>query len=341
MDRHPSPFFSGLALTAILAAAGIALARVPGFSHLGALSLTLLLALALKAVVAVPAGWAGGIGFSSRQLLRVGVVLIGVRLDFALVAHAGPRIFLLAGSVVLVGLTVIPWLGRRWGLAGMLPWLIAVDTSICGASAVAAAAPTLRARDEDIALVIPLCSLIGTAGMLGLTFVQSWLPLAPATFGTLAGASLHEVAQVLAATSAVGGSLDTGTLTKLSRVVLLAPAVMTLAFVLARRESSDTHGTRPSFLHLLRSVWFVLGFFICGALNSFLARVLAPAAHANLDHSALTLATVLMAAAMAGLGLQVDFQRLRHHGLRTASVAIAAWAMILTLAAAEIHFLHL
>ncbi len=74
----------------------------------------------------------------------------------------------------------------------------------------AAVGPVIRATSEDMALVIPIGSLVGTAGVLGLTFLQNWMHLRPATFGVMAGATLHEVAQVLAASSTVAGCAGRG-----------------------------------------------------------------------------------------------------------------------------------
>lgn len=335
-------FHAGVAVTIGLAVVAIGLSHLPGPNHIGALSLALLLGLLARSLWAVPDGHAAGIGFSARQLLRIGIVLVGVRLNFDLLLHAGPRIFFLAISIITAGLSVITWLGKRCGLPGMLPLLLAVDSSICGASAAAAAAPVIRARDEDIALVIPVCSLIGTLGLLGFTFAQHMLALSPSTFGILTGATLHEIAQVIAAASIVPNALEPGAVTKLMRVTLLAPAIIILGLLLARRRKGRSSNSL-SFVGVLGAVWFVFGFLIVGGINS-LFRAAFPDHLAVIDTIGghlLALANFLMTMAMAGLGLQVDFAQLRKNGLRTASVALAGWLLLVALAIGEIHFLRL
>lgn len=321
----------------------IGLSHLPGFNHIGALSLALLLGLAVRGCWTVPAEQAAGISFSARHLLRIGIVLIGVRLNFDLLAQAGPRIFVLATSIIITGLCVITWLGRRCGLPGMQALLLAVDSSICGASAVAAAAPVIRARQEDIALVVPICSLIGTFGLLSLAIVQHALDLTPSTFGILSGATLHEVAQVMAAASIVPHALETGTVTKLMRVALLAPAVLILGVVLARRHKEDGTEKQTSLRDMLGAVWFVFGFLIVGAIHT-LARMVLPHHLGDIDHIGnhmLAISSFLMAMAMAGLGLQVDFAQLRKNALRTTAVALAGWLLLVALASVEIHLLRL
>lgn len=337
-------FRTGVALTAFIAIVALQIAQVPGLAHIGALSIALLLGIAGRAALHVPESQHVGISFSARQLLRVAIVMLGVRLNFDLVIHAGPRILLLAASVITMGLLLITWLGRRFGLPGMLPLLLAVDSSICGASAVAAAAPVIRAKDHDIALAVPLCSLIGTLGMLGLAAARHIFGLAPATYGVLAGATLHEIAQVLAATAAAPGALELGTITKLTRVCLLVPAVLILGAACARaRREAEPEIQNAWQSDLLGSMWFVIGFLLVGAANSLLFHML-PAQAAAItaaDARVLEIATFLMAMAMAGLGLQVDFARIRENGLRAAVVAMAGWLALVALAAVEITGMRL
>lgn len=325
---------SGVTLTALLAALALALAHVPGVAHIGPLSVALLLGLAWRAVVAVPESQRQGIGFSAKTLLRLGIILLGVRLNLDLVLQAGPKILLLDLTVITTGLVGITWLGRRLGLDPTLACLIAVDSSICGASAVAAAAPTLRARDDETALVIPMCSLIGTTAMLVFTFVQQVHPFSDTRYGLMSGAVLHEVAQVMAAVNPVPSAIEVGTMTKLTRVVLLVPAVFGLGWWMARQQ-----GGRAARAHAaVPKPWFVLGFLVVGVVNT-VAFHLPTVSHARLqalDGWMLDAANGLMAMAMAGMGLQVDFARLRENGLRTVATAVLGWLALATIAAGEI-----
>jgi uncharacterized integral membrane protein (TIGR00698 family) len=334
MKFHCPHFRTGVGLTILLAVSGLLLGDLPWLARLGPLSVALLLGLLWRSFMHVPSDQHIGIGFSAKQLLRIGIVLLGVRLDFALIAHSGYKIVVLDLIVIIFGLVFITWLGKRAGLPGQLALLVAVGSSICGASAVAATAPVIRARESDIALAIPLVSVLGTIAALGLTLAQGFCHLAPGTYGILAGSTLHEVAQVVAASAAVPGALQSGTIVKLLRVVLLVPVVLFLGQLFRKSNSSSEPVQKP---------WFVGGFFLVGLINTMIVYLL-PGMHdlwANLDRQVLTIANFLMAMAMAGLGLQVDLASFRTQGLTAIKVAVIGWLALLIVAIVSINLLRL
>lgn len=334
MKFHCPHFRAGVGLTLLVAIVGWILGDLPGLQRLGPLSIAMLLGLLWRGVMHVPELQRDGISFSARSLLRWGIVLLGVRLDFGLIAQSGWKILILDLIVIAFGILFISWLGRRAGLAGQLPLLLAVGSSICGASAVAAAAPVIRARDKEIALAIPMCGILGTIAALGLTFAQTYLHLSPDTYGILAGSTLHEVAQVMAAASAVPGALQSGTIVKLLRVVLLVPVVFILGQLLRGEDVQAGPVQKP---------WFVGGFLLVGIVNTGLLYGL-PQWHdlwIRIDQQMLTVANFLMTMAMAGLGLQVDITSLRSQGLVAIKVAVAGWIVLFIVAVSVIYFLGL
>lgn len=331
-----------VAATVLLAVLALAAADLPVIEHVGPLATALLLGLICRAFFRVPATAQTGLDFSARKLLRLGIILLGVRLNFSLVLHAGLQILALDLLVIAAGLSLITWLGVRFKLPGTLACLIAVDTSICGASAVAAATPVIGAGEGEISLVIPLCSLIGTGAMLVLSYAQSFLHLHPHTYGMLVGSTLHEVAQVMAAVVVEPNSIDIGTVTKLVRVVLLVPVIFLLGSWARRRARRDFPKNIEGPTKPFAKPWFVLGFLVIGLLNTLALRVF-PDAHLAMlsyDRAVLAIATFLMAVAMAGMGLQVDFGRLRSDAPRAAGVAILGWALMFALAAAELWWVR-
>src|SRR5260370_18969691 len=115
--------------------------------------------------------WAGaGTAFSGRTLLRLGIVLLGARLNFTVLAQVGPKVLALDAAVIICGIAGIAWLGRRLGLAPKLALLLAVGTSVCGASAVVAAGSVAKAEESEITLAVALCGILGTAGVFFLLF---------------------------------------------------------------------------------------------------------------------------------------------------------------------------
>jgi len=346
--RVSGAFLWPVGLVAVLACGALLLNSVPVLRHVGALALALLLGLGLRGVWRVPVAWSGGVSWSAKALLRLGVVLLGVRLDLLLVWEAGLSILAISASVVVCGLIGISWIGRRLGLDPVLAMLIAVDSSICGGSAVAAAAPVVGARERDVALVVPLCSLLGTVLMLGYTLAQQCWPVSELRYGVMVGATLHEVAQVVAAVTPFAGTVEAGMVAKLSRVALLVPAVSVLGWLWRRGggNSQIEEGPlmrRPGLRPRRRAQkkppsGFVVGFFAVSLANTVLlhawpdARTLVEAVDGVVLHAAV----FIMAMAMAAMGLGTDFSHLRENGLRALACAVLGWCGIATLVALEI-----
>jgi len=346
--RAAVPFLWSVGLVGAIVGGALFLESLPVVRHVGALALALLLGLGLRGVWRVPVAWSVGISWLAKALLRFGIVLLGVRLDLLLVWEAGLSILAISASVVVCGLLGISWIGRRLGLDPVLAMLIAVDSSICGGSAVAAAAPVVGARERDVALVVPLCSLLGTVLMLGYAFMQQFWPVSELRYGMMVGATLHEVAQVVAAVTPFAGTVEAGMVAKLSRVALLVPAVSVLGWLWtqngARAQAGETALTRRPGLRPRRRAknrppsGFVLGFFAVSLANTVLLHGWpeARAAVEAVDGVVLHAAVFLMAMAMAAMGLGTDFSHLRENGLRALACAVLGWVGIAALVALEI-----
>ncbi|RVA11245.1 putative sulfate exporter family transporter, partial [Mesorhizobium sp. M7D.F.Ca.US.004.03.1.1] len=172
-------------------------------------------------------------------------------------------------------------LGRLIGVDAKLAQLIAAGTSICGASAIVATNIVTDARDEDVTYAVASITLFGTVAMLGFPLMAPMLGLDQHAFGLWAGASIHEVAQVIGAGFQNGTqSGEIATVAKLTRVAMLAPMVVALG-LMARRKSGDQTAARPPM------PWFVAAFVAVVALNSL---VTVPAE----VKSAMALATTIM-----------------------------------------------
>lgn len=341
MNWRSPHFRTGVALTCFLALLALQLGALPPFVSIGPLAIALVAGMLARRALHIPEEQRSGINFSAKYFLRMGTVLIGARLNFDLLLHAGPTMLLLTLSIVAGGLLFIPLLGRCFKLPSMLSLLIAIDSSICGGSAVAAIAPTIGAQEEEIALVIPLCSLVGMTAMFALSAARHFFHLIPTTFGLLAGGTLHEVAQVMAAVSSVPGALEVGTATKFMRVILLAPAMLLLSWFLSCPKSNKSAKSKKISLRaLIDAVWFVFGFLLIGLINTVASHFFPALLIQQMDHHCFTVALFLMAMAMAGVGLQVNFAHLRKNGLRALGVATTGWLFLLALASSEIHFMH-
>src|SRR6202030_1731151 len=206
------------------------------------------------------AAWAkAGVTFSLRRLLRLAIILLGLQLTSSQVIEIGGRGLGIVVATVLATFVFTVWIGKLLGVERKLAQLIAAGTSICGASAVIATNTVTNGDDEDVAYAVACVTIFGSIAMFAYPLLPTLLHLDPHGFGLWSGASIHEIAQVVAAAFQDGKRAgEFGTIAKLSRVMLLAPVVIVLGWLASRKGASDdgasTASSRPPM------PWFVLGF---------------------------------------------------------------------------------
>jgi uncharacterized integral membrane protein (TIGR00698 family) len=316
-----SSFLRAAAVVLPLTLAAWALSLLPGLKLLGPLGLALLIAAAWRGRFGLPRGGEEGIRFFARPLLRLGIVLLGVRLDFNRLAAAGPRVLAVDALVVALGAAMAVWLGRRLSVRRSTAWLLGVGTAVCGASAIAAVGPLLEAEEDDVAISIGLISLVGMIGVLFYPAGGALAGLSDGAYALLCGATLHEVPQVVAAAFARGQEAgDFGTLVKLARVALLAPLALGIAALEAARGGTGVSWRRIGF------PGFVLGFVAMGAARSL---GFVPAAVVPVLENA---SRLLLAAAMTAVGLGVHLDAVRRLGWAPVALALVTWVFVIAVA---------
>ncbi|GAA2487095.1 YeiH family protein [Terrabacter carboxydivorans] len=232
----------GLALGAAMSAAALGLNHwVPSLSPL-------LVAIVVGATLAntgrVGARLEPGLAVASRRLLRIGVALLGLQLALGDVLALGWGVIAVVVAVVVLGITGGVVVGRLLGLSRSQTLLIAGGFSICGAAAAAAVDGVIESEDDELVTSVALVVLFGTAMIPLLPLVAGWVGLAPVQAGMWAGASIHEVAQVVAASGVIGtGALAVGVVVKLGRVLMLAPVLALVSLGERRRASRSGAGT--------------------------------------------------------------------------------------------------
>ncbi|GAA0722189.1 YeiH family protein [Dokdonella soli] len=303
----------GLVFALLLGLAGLGLATLPAFSHLqlSALTLAIVLGMLLGNLVGerLPRRLAPGIAYAQRSLLRAGVVLYGLRISFQQIAAIGPGALVLDLAIVASTLGLGVWIGRRWlGLDRDTALLTACGSAICGAAAVLATERLLKPEPSKVAIAVASVVLFGTLNIFLYPYLQAHLALSPGSFGVYTGATVHEVAQVVAIGNAIGpDTTDTAVIVKLTRVLLLVPFLFLLGGWQARQGGARGAISIP---------WFALAFVGACALNSLITL---PAA---LRERLLDLDTLLLATAMAALGLETRFARLRALGPKPLVLAL-------------------
>nr|WP_251049402.1 putative sulfate exporter family transporter [Streptomyces sp. ISL-86] len=261
-----------------------------------------------------------GLSLAGRRLMRLGIVLLGLGLGLDQVLRLGWATVAMVVGVVAATFLGTLWLGRRLGLPGDQPLLIATGYSICGASAIGAVSEVSGSDEEDVASSVALVTLCGTLAIAVLPLFQGPLGLSDPAFGRWVGASVHDVGQVVATAQTAGpGALGEAVLVKLMRVALLAPLVAAVAFsVRARRRGVRTSsGRRPAPVPL-----FVAGFLAAAGLR---ATGVLPDVALEWAHTA---QEALLAAALFGLGSAVHLPTLARTGGRAAVLGLGAWVVV-------------
>ncbi len=310
----------GLALTGLVVGLAFLLRRVPGMGILSPMILATLIGMVFHNLIGTPAWAKPGVIFSLKRILRLGIILLGLQLMASQVAQVG-----LAGVGVILTTLVATfvftkWFGRVIGVDPKMAELIGAGTSICGASAVIATNTVTQGSDEDVTYAVACVTVFGSLSMLIYPTLPSLLQLSPAAFGLWSGASIHEIAQVVGAAFQEGAHAgEIGTVAKLTRVMMLAPLVITLGVIATRRAAHAAGGAKRKAPPM---PWFVLGFIAMVIANSLVAIPAAPKGWIVLG------TTFMLSMALAAMGLETDFRKLRAEGLKPLALAAAAWIFI-------------
>lgn len=315
MPASAPDWTAGMLLTLALAGAAMALSEADVIGKtlgLGPVVLAIVLGAVLRNTVSLPSWLQPGIRVSVKQVLSAAIVLLGFELSLQDVIGIGGGGLIVVTVVVGVTLVAAYGIGRALGLNRKLSALVATGCSICGTSAVVAADAVLDAGERDCAYAVAVVSVLGTVSMFTLPLMQVALSLPEMLYGVWAGASIHSVGQAVAAGFAVGGEAgSTASLIKLTRVLYLAPVAVGLSLLAARWDRSD--GAAETIAAKSRSrpgiPWFVIGFILVIGINSLgVVPALATEALIQLD-------TVLLAMAMAAMGLEIRIDEMRNVGL--------------------------
>lgn len=305
----------GLALSIGIAALALGLewieTHLTGRAWLEALVIAILLGMVVRTFLRPGKKFSRGIGFSAKWLLEIAVVLLGASISVSAVMAAGSGLILGIACVVVLAILLSYMIGRLLNLPHCMAVLVAGGNSICGNSAIAAIAPVIHAKSEDVAASIAFTAILGVVVVLCLPLLVPLLGLSHTQYGVLAGLTVYAVPQVLAATAPVAAiSVQLGTLVKLVRVLMLGPVILALSLLSGNRSDQ----ARPGFFQLVP--WFIIGFLAMMGLHSLhlIPEMLLPA----IWH----VSTVLTIISMAALGLGVDMRSVAAAGGRVTLTAI-------------------
>lgn len=335
----------GLLGCGVLAGAAAWAGGLPALQARGLGALTLAMAAGLVLGQFLPGRWHAvaepGLALARQRLLRAGVVLFGLNLtlhDVAQVGWAG-----VAAALVMLASTVClaAWLGPRWlGVDRVTALLIGAGSAICGAAAVVATEPVVRSREGEATVAVSTVVLFGTLAVFLYPWMAAeslrWLPQGPAHLGVYLGATMHEVAQVVAAGRAIGPQVEaSAVIEKMVRVLLLAPFLLCLSRVLARAAASASGGDGGSTGDARRGAtpWFAWGFVAVVLVHSLLPLPQSVLAALRL------LGGVMLGMAMAALGLGTRWRMLMRAGWRPLGLGALLWVWLIFGGAAVVRLM--
>jgi uncharacterized integral membrane protein (TIGR00698 family) len=323
----------GVLLTLVLAMVAGQIGKLPFFSIMGIMIISILLGISWKIIMKVPVEYVEGITFSSKYLLRLGIILMGIRLNIQQIINMGLSVILIDMIVIVFTLVLVIYLGKWTSIDKSLAALIGVGTAVCGAAAIVAVAPLIKAKKEYIALSVACISILGTIGTIIFTFVYPSLDLHPKLYGVLVGSTLHELAHVVAAAVPSGdiGS-ETAIVVKLGRIALLIPVALTLSYLFNKKDKPHQKNKKRRIKDL-PIPWFIFGFLGVSLVNTFVSL---PTTFVN---GMIMTSVILMSMAMAGLGLGINIIEFKKAGFKPILVGVLGFAALTALGPLLLHLL--
>jgi uncharacterized integral membrane protein (TIGR00698 family) len=327
--------FSGILFVAIFAAAATMISDISFVKNLGISPLVVGIVLGIFYANTLhnkfPSAWEGGITFSGKKILRFAIVFYGFRITFQQIAEVGMQGFMVSLLVLSSTMIIGIWLGTKvFKMDKDTSILTASGASVCGAAAVLATEPVLKAEEHKTAVAVSMVVLFGTISMflypvLYATIIEpatGFLHMSPTTFGMYVGGTIHEVAQVVAVPASVPGAdanmANTAVIVKMTRVIMIAPMLIVLGLVLGMIAKKS--GGEASKMQLVIP-WFAVYFIGMAGVNSLIHNytLTAPEDMATIIKGVIEnvniIDTFLLTMAMTALGMGTRFAKFKGLGL--------------------------
>lgn len=334
----------GLTLALILALAGQFLSHFIGETLMGlekspvsAIMMAIILGILVRNLFKLPDSLQPGIKFGLVRVLRLGIVLLGIRLSIVQAGEIGIKALPVIIGTVTAALLIVTYLSRKLGLSRRLGTLLAVGTSICGATAIVATAPTIGAKDDEVAYSVACITLFGVIAMLVYPFAAHWMFSGdPFSAGLFLGTSVHETAQVAGAGLVYqqyygdAAALDVATVTKLVRNLSML-AIIPLMSILYHSNSESSEGA-PKWWTMIPL--FIVGFALMSLLRT-IGDMTDPAfgfipqdVWQNIVGWIKEAAELCLAVAMAAVGLGTSFRGLVSIGFKPLAMGLVAALLV-------------
>lgn len=331
----------GILLIALFSMAAFYIAEIPFVKNLSfsplivGIILGMLYANSLRNKL--PETWVPGIKFCTKQILRAGIVLYGFRLTLSQVAAVGvPAIVI--DTIIVVGTILLGiWLGKLMKIDADTSLMTATGSAICGAAAILGAEPVVKCEGHKTAIAVSTVVIFGTISMFlyPIMYRSGMLEaLGDTGVAIYTGSTLHEVAHVAGAGNAMDptdalGIAGTATITKMIRVMMLAPVLVVMAFALSGKKSKTSGGKAEK--SKITIPWFAFGFIGIICLNSLLQQLLGVESVKDipLNGAIEYIDTFMLTMAMTALGTETSFDKFKQDGAKPFLLAGALYIWLL------------
>lgn len=284
----------------------------------------------------LPETWVPGIKFCSKQILRTGIVLYGFRLTFQQVLEIGAPAILI-DSIIIVGTMLLGLLfGKLLKMDRDTTLMVSTGSAVCGAAAVLGAEPVVKCAPYKTAIAVSTVVIFGTVSMFlyPVLYRAGVIDLTPQQMAVYSGSTLHEVAHVVGAGGAMdpsgaAGIADAATITKMIRVMMLAPLLLVMAWLLSMGKKGTEGGGSKSKISV---PWFAFGFLAIIGVNSLLqqSELMAPDTLGECLAAINTFDNFLLTMAMTALGAETSFDKFKQAGAKPFYLAglIYVWLVV-------------
>ncbi len=294
----------GVALVFFIALISDFLSNILGnYVKVEALTIAIVIGIILSIAFRLDNKFNEGINFSAKKILKLGIVLIGFKLNFNSVVSLGKILIILVIMYVSLAMFLSVIIGKIFKVNIKLSTLIGVGSSICGASAVVAMAPVIDAEEDDSVIAVSIVSVLGAIGVIIYSIFANLEIMNPINYGLYSGLTLHGVAHAIAGAFAMGDNAgEIGTTIKMARVLLLVPMSLILATLFNKKNLNTDSNKKVKF------PYYVLLFILAGIVNTL---GIIPDVITN---ALKELSSLFILMAITAMGLQVNFNSIKDKG---------------------------
>ncbi len=302
----------GLLLSACVAIVAMFLSSLIPGDIIGATVMALLVGMALNPIVARYKQFNAGVSYTGKMILRIGIILMGVNMNFAEVLDVGKYSLFVMIFTMATAFGAGNLIGKMFGMNWKLTNLLSVSTAICGGSAVAAVGPVIKAKDEDVAYAISSTFIFDVLTVVVIPWIGIAIGMSSMGYGLWVGTAVNDTSSVVAAGYAFSEFAgNTAVIVKLTRTLFIIPYVLIFSIITERLEakSEGVHGRISINLKKIFP-YFIILFLIVVALRStgIIPNTLIPALSKTSKFS--------MVMALSAIGLKTSFKDIRNIGFK-------------------------